>query len=114
MSKLLFIPLFCVAFALPTMAQPKADDHAAHHTAAGASAPADMTAGEIRKVDKAARQITIKHAEIRNLEMPPMTMVFQVRDARVLDKVKAGDKVSFLAEKTATGALMVTDIQPAK
>jgi len=114
MKKLLLTPLFVVVFALPAVAQPKADDHAAHHTAAGASAPADMTAGEVRKVDKAARQITIKHAEIRNLGMPPMTMVFQVKDARVLDKVKAGDKVGFMAEKTVTGALMVTDIQPAK
>ena len=75
---------------------------------------ADMTDGEIRKVDKDTKKITIKHGEIKNLDMPPMTMVFQVKDASLLDKVKAGEMIRFTAEKTATGAFMVTDIQPAK
>ncbi|MGH6625425.1 MAG: copper-binding protein [Burkholderiaceae bacterium] len=78
--------------------------------AAGAT---DMTEGEIRKVDKDAKKITIKHGEIKNLEMPAMTMVFQVKDPAVLDKVKAGDKVRFKVEKTGT-AFVVTDIQSVK
>ena len=68
---------------------------------------------EVRKVDKEARKITLKHGEIRNLDMPPMTMVFQVRDPAVLDKVKQGDKVKFTAEKV-NGAYTVTSIEPAK
>ncbi len=71
----------------------------------------DMTQGEIRKIDKDAKKITIKHGEIKNLEMPPMTMVFQVRDLALLEKVRAGDKVQFKAMKDS-GALMVTDLQP--
>lgn len=43
--------------------------------------------------------------------MPPMTMVFQVKDEAMLDQVKAGDKVKFQAEKTG-GAYTVTKIQP--
>ncbi len=75
--------------------------------------PNSMTEGEIRKIDMDNKKITIKHGEIKNLDMPGMTMVFQVKDPAMLDKVKAGDKILFSAEK-ASGALVVTDIQPAK
>jgi Cu(I)/Ag(I) efflux system periplasmic protein CusF len=71
----------------------------------------DMTDGEVRKVDKGAAKVTIKHGEIKNLEMPPMTMVFQVKDAALLDKVKTGDKVKFRAEKAGSG-YVVTAIEP--
>ena len=73
----------------------------------------EMTDGEIRKVDMKNKKITIKHGEIKNLDMPGMTMVFQVKDPAMLGKVKVGDKVRFAAEKAA-GAIVVTDIQPAK
>ena len=77
------------------------------------AAAGDMTEGEIRKVDKDTKKITIKHGEIKSLDMPGMTMLFQVRDAAMLDTVKAGDKVVFKAEKAATG-IVVTEIQLAK
>jgi Cu/Ag efflux protein CusF len=78
-----------------------------------ASDIAAMTDGEVRKVDKDAKKITLKHGEIKNLDMPPMTMVFQVKDAALLDKVKAGDKVKFKAEKAGSG-IAVTAIEVAK
>ncbi len=78
-----------------------------------AQAMTEMVAGEVRKVDKDARKITLRHAEIKQLDMPAMTMVFQVKDPAMLDKVKAGDKVKFKAEGTG-GALTVTEIEPAK
>ena len=82
--------------------------------AAFAQAPAaDMTEAEIRKVDLSARKVTLRHGPIKNLDMPPMTMVFQVKDAGVLDKVKVGDKVRFVVQKSDTG-FVVTDIQAAK
>ena len=74
---------------------------------------ASMTEGEVRKIDNEAKKITLKHGEIKNLDMPGMTMVFQVKDAALLDKVKAGDKVMFTAEK-ADGAIVVTAIEAAK
>ena len=77
------------------------------------AAAGDMTEGEIRTVDKDTKKITITHDEIKNLDMPGMTMLFQVRDPAMLDMVKAGDKVSFEAEKAATG-IVVTEIQMAK
>jgi Cu(I)/Ag(I) efflux system periplasmic protein CusF len=75
--------------------------------------PAGMTDAEVRKVDMASKKITLKHGEIKSMDMPPMTMVFQVKDAALLEKVKAGDKVRFKAEK-AGGAMVVTEIEPAK
>jgi len=71
-----------------------------------------FTDGEIRKVDKEAKKITIKHGPIQNLDMPAMTMVFQVRDPAMLDRVKAGDKVKFEAQKVG-GAFTVTQIENA-
>jgi Cu/Ag efflux protein CusF len=78
-----------------------------------AQAPAAMTSAEVRKVDKGAKKITLKHEEIKNLEMPAMTMVFQVSDPAMLDKLKAGDKVKFNAEKLDAG-YTVTRIESAK
>jgi len=77
------------------------------------AAAADMVDGEIRKVDMENKKITIKHGDIKNLDMPGMTMVFQVKDPAMLDKVKTGDKVKFKAEK-AGGAIVVTEIAPVK
>ncbi len=87
----------------------------AHHqpAAAGAADATPMADGEVRKVDMDAKKITLRHGPIPNLDMPAMTMVFQVRDPALLDKVKAGDKIKFSAEK-AGGAFIVTHIEPPK
>jgi Cu/Ag efflux protein CusF len=80
----------------------------------GASAAlAQLADGEIRKVDKDAKKITIKHGEIKSLDMPPMTMVFQVKDAAMLDAVKQGDKVKFDAQKVG-GQYVLTTMERAK
>ena len=78
-----------------------------------ASAASDMTEGEVRKVDKPAGKVTLKHGEIKNLDMPGMTMAFQARNPAALTPLKVGDKVRFRVEK-AGSALVVTDIQPVK
>ena len=74
------------------------------------TASASMTDGEIRKVDKETKKLTIRHGPIQNLDMPGMTMVFQVKDPAVLDQVKAGDKVRFAVKKIG-GAYVVTHIE---
>lgn len=63
------------------------------------AAEGPMAEGEVRKVDVANGKITLKHGEIRNLDMPPMTMVFTVRDKALLANVRAGDKVRFAAQQ---------------
>ena len=82
-------------------------------TLALAQAPArDMAEAEVRKVDKDAKKITLKHGPIKNLDMPPMTMVFTAKDKAMLDTVKVGEKVKFMAVNE-NGKMVVTDIQPA-
>jgi len=76
-------------------------------------ATTEMTEAEVRKVDKNNKKITLKHGEIKNLDMPPMTMVFGVADPAVLDQVKAGDKVRFRAASEG-GKMTVTEIQAVK
>ena len=74
---------------------------------------AEFTDGLVRKVDKDARKLTIKHGEIKNLDMPPMTMVFGVAKPAFVDQVKAGDKIRFKAVDEGGGKLTITEIQPA-
>ena len=82
--------------------------------AVSAYAQATMTEGEVRKVDKPRGKITLKHGEIKNLDMPPMTMVFGVKDKALLDRVKKGDKVKFTADKNKAGDLIVTALEAQK
>ena len=99
----------------PALAQQKADDHAAHQAAspAASTGAADLADGEVRKIDKDTGRLTLRHGEIRNLDMPGMTMVFQVREPALLDKLKVGDKVRFRAEKAGSG-YAVTAIEMAR
>ena len=84
----------------------------AQATSATTAAP-EMTDGEVRKIDMEAGKVTLKHGEIKNLDMPGMTMVFVVKDKAMLDKLKAGDKVKFKAINDG-GKFTVTDIQPVR
>ena len=80
---------------------------------AAALAQGELADGEIRKVDKDAKKITIRHGPIPSLDMPAMTMVFQVKEPAMLEQVKPGDKVKFEAQKLG-GAFTVTKIEAAK
>lgn len=112
------IPLMAVSMLLmsmPAAAQERQQGHDSHHPsqAAPAAAPAaDLTEGEVRRLDRAAGKLTLRHGEIRNLDMPPMTMVFGVRDPAVLAALKPGDKVRFRVVEEG-GSYVVTEIQPA-
>lgn len=97
--KLRMIMVLAASLAMPALA------NATSHDA--------MTDAEVRKVDTETKKITLRHGPIQNLGMPPMTMVFQVKDPAMLDQVKAGDKVKFNADKV-NGAYIVTRIESAK
>jgi Cu(I)/Ag(I) efflux system protein CusF len=73
---------------------------------------ADFTVGEIRRINKETKRITLRHGEIKSLEMPAMTMAFGVRDPKMLEDLKVGDKVRFQAIKDPNGELIVTSIRP--
>lgn len=81
--------------------------------AAAGVALAQGTEGEVRKIDKAQARITLKHEAIKSLDMPAMTMVFRVKDAKLLDAVAVGDRVKFDASKI-DGQYVVTTLQPSK
>ena len=102
---------FLLALAGPALAQ--SHGHGGHEPGvlvAQAKAPTP-TRAEVRKVDKSAKKITLRHERIENLDMDGMTMVFQVQDAALLDQVKAGDQVRFTAEQIR-GAYTVLTIEP--
>ncbi len=112
MKQAILVVLVAAAFVAPAVAQQKADVRPALSPASTASA-AELTDGEVRKVNKDTGKMTIRHSEIKNLAMPPMTMVFQVKELALLDKAKAGDKVRFRAEEIG-GALVVVAIEPVR
>lgn len=78
-----------------------------------ATAQTPMTEGQVRRIDPQARKITLTHGEIKNLDMPPMTMVFDVRPGVEMDKIKAGDMVRFRAELPG-GKFTVTALELAR
>jgi Cu(I)/Ag(I) efflux system periplasmic protein CusF len=71
--------------------------------------PAD---GEVRKIDAAQGKVTLKHGEIKSLDMPPMTMVFTAAEPKLLEGLKVGQKVKFEAEKRGS-VYTVVKITPA-
>ena len=105
--------IIALAIGLGMTGAAKADGDHKGSAHAPSAAGATLTTGEIRKVDKDANKITIKHGPIQNLDMPAMTMVFQVKDPAMLDKVATGDQIKFAVEKSG-GALVVTRIEAGK
>jgi Cu(I)/Ag(I) efflux system periplasmic protein CusF len=108
--KFLSTAILLAALAAGPVAAQNGHDHS--HGASTAQTEA-MSDGEVRRIDKATRKITLRHGPLTNLDMPSMTMVFEVRDPLLLDKVKAGDKVKFTADKV-NGTFVITAIEPAK
>jgi Cu(I)/Ag(I) efflux system protein CusF len=106
MKLTLILAAAAMTAAFPAHALQAATDHSAHHPAqAGAAAP--QSDGEVRKVDLAQGKITLRHGPLPNLDMPAMTMVFNVPNRKLLEGVKEGDKVKFSADKK-DGVFVVT------
>lgn len=80
---------------------------------AQAPAPTGTGEGEVRKIDKTAKKITLRHGPIQELDMESMTMVFQVADPAMLDRVAIGNKVKFTVRQGG-GALTLLSIEPLK
>jgi Cu(I)/Ag(I) efflux system protein CusF len=95
---------------LPAIGMPGLALATSHENSTKSGQQTTLTEGEVRKVDKETRKLTIRHGPLENLGMPAMTMVFQVKDASMLDAVKPGDKVKFVADKEG-GSYMVTHME---
>lgn len=109
-KKFLALSVLAVGFALPGVGFTQST---VDHSKMSMPQTAAMTDGEVRKIDKDAGKITLKHGEIKHLDMPAMTMVFTAEDKTLLDGVKVGDKVKFMAVNE-NGKMVVTGIQAAK
>lgn len=108
-------------------AQAPANAHDSHHAsepaaavtpppqAAGneASAMTELSQGEIIRWDPRTLKVTLRHGEIKNLGMPPMTMVFRVNDASMLAPFRPGDTVRFRVERQAAG-YVITRMEAAR
>lgn len=107
--------VFLALMALAALPVSHADTGKAHATESTGSAAATspMTAGEVKKINKETGKITIKHGPLVNLDMPAMTMVFRVKEPTMLDQVKEGDQIKFVADKV-DGGIMVTKLEIAQ
>lgn len=109
---------FTAMAALTLMGPARAQSDAAKSTVTAAAATdavrtGDYVDGEVRKIDKDAKKLTIKHGEIKNLDMPAMTMVFRLDDTAMLDTLKVGDKIRFKAVSDK-GAFVIAELIPMK
>lgn len=98
---------------MPALAEGQHTEHSHDGAMSQAAMPAmnaTLSEGLVKKVDKAQGKITLKHGPLENMGMPGMTMVFRVQDAGMLDQVKPGDKVRFLADRV-NGSLTVTQLE---
>jgi len=110
-SRLLaMISIACSLFAPGSYA---AGDSSADNVAATTSTDSGqaMTSGVVKKVDKGAGKVTIRHGPMVNLGMPQMTMIFRVKDPEMLDRLKEGDEIRFVADKV-DGAYTVIQFEP--
>lgn len=72
-----------------------------------------QSTGEVRKIDRSAAKVTLRHGPIQGLDMPGMTMVFQVRDRALLDKLKEGERIKFTTTREG-GAFILRSFEPEK
>ncbi|MFA1624684.1 copper-binding protein [Rhizobium mongolense] len=70
----------------------------------------EFTKGVVNKIDAKAKKVTIKHEDLKSLDMPAMTMVFRVENAALLEKLKEGSNIEFVAERV-NGKLTVTEVK---
>ena len=71
MKKLLFAVFLALSHTAWAQATPP--DHASHHAN-------DLASGEVRRIDKAQNKVTLRHGELKSVEMPAMTMLVRTRD----------------------------------
>lgn len=119
------LKLSAIALALLGASAAYAADHTVHvlenqqrmeaeaKAKAKAASQGEMADGEIRKINKNTGKITVKHGEIKSVEMPPMTMVFGVADKAMLEGLKEGDKVKFNVKQEGSN-YTVTEIKKAQ
>lgn len=106
-----YAPAFWLALALNATLATALPAHAADEPSAASPTDLPWVNAEVRKVDPDTGKLTLRHEAIPNLDMPGMTMVFQVQDADVLATLKRGDAVRVMIDKL-DGSYTVVQLQP--
>jgi len=105
MKKLLFVTALAFAAAAPALAQ-----HAGHGTAKPAAAAAgELADGEVRRIDKTRGTVLLKHGEIKSINMGAMTMSFKLKDPKMAEPLKEGDKVRFAVEQKGDDLIITSN-----
>lgn len=76
----------------------------------GTVAAVEFTRGVVTKVDAEQKKVTVKHEELTNLDMPAMTMVFNVADEAMLEKATEGSNIEFIADRVR-GKMTIVDLK---
>jgi len=77
------------------------------------TAAAQPVDGEVMRIDQEAGKVTLKHGEIKNLDIPAMQMAFRVANPSWLKTLQVHDKVRFSADKVG-GQFTITAIEVRK
>ena len=88
-----------------------AHDHGQGHGAA-AMGELPRVEAEVRRVNTRANTLSVRHGDIPNLDMPPMTMTFQVNDPALLDGLEVGDSILVTVDRI-DGAYTVMSVEAA-
>ncbi len=96
-----FATLVCPvsAFAESTPADPA---HAVRHEY--------MSHGVVRMIDRHAGRMVLRHGPIENLGVPPMTMIFRIKDPKLIEGIESGAAVRFMADRLE-GSFTITHIE---
>jgi Cu(I)/Ag(I) efflux system periplasmic protein CusF len=112
-SILIAMSMFGAGLAFQAAADDKHHPQTETKSVAASASSAPLTDGEVRKIDKAAGKVTIKHGPMPDLNMPAMTMAYRVKDKAMLDKLKPGDRIRFETESVG-GAFTVVRLEKVK
>ena len=77
---------------------------------AAASYATEYTKGTVQKIDTKSGKVTVKHEELKNLDMPAMTMVFRAKDEAMLGRLKEGSDIEFVVERVE-GKLTLVEVK---
>ena len=112
-SILIAASILGAALAFQASATESHKHHATNEAKPAVAKAAALIDGEVRKVDKAAGKLTIKHGAMPKFDMPPMTMAYRVKDKAMLDQLQPGDKIKFDADAVG-GEFTVLSLQKVK
>jgi Cu(I)/Ag(I) efflux system periplasmic protein CusF len=100
MNKRLSLQFIASALALPWAASSFAQN----------TASPEWVNAEITRLQLDRNRVTLKHERIPSIKMDSMTMPFKLKDAKLLDGYKVGDKLQIVV-KNDDGDLFITQVR---